>query len=97
MKALARRIQRLQSQLSVQPDLNEYRALCTLYERRRWRFEAAGLPFDEPPPEMRIGPSRQLLPNEIAEARRKGRLAREAREAAVRALSHDGIATDNRT
>ena len=85
MRAIARRIQRLEGRFSPQQDIADYQACCILYERRRRRFEREGRPFDEPPPEPHVGPSLPLTPADILRLRREGRLAREAREAALRA------------
>ena len=53
MKALNARICRLEARLTPQADLESWRVANILYERRRRRAEAGGVPFDSPPPERR--------------------------------------------
>jgi hypothetical protein len=53
MKALNRRIHRLEARLAPQEDLESWRVANLLYERQRRRALAAGEPFDRPPPERR--------------------------------------------
>jgi hypothetical protein len=78
MKAIAKRIQRLEGQMSPRADLAGYQALCIIYERRRRRAEREGVPFDELPPEPHVGPSRPLTPADVIRLRQAKRLAREA-------------------
>ena len=83
MRAIAKRIERLEGRFSPREDLADYQARCMLYERRRRRFAAEGVPFLEPPPEPHVGPILPLTPADILRLRREGRRAREAREAAL--------------
>ena len=56
MRAIARRIQRLETRLSPQEDLASWRIAAVLYERRRQVAEAAGQAFEDMPPKPRGGP-----------------------------------------
>jgi hypothetical protein len=69
VKAINRRIRRLEERLAPREDLESCRLADVLYERRRRRAEATGEPFDDPPPERRIRGPRIS----IAETLRLGR------------------------
>jgi hypothetical protein len=78
MKAVARRIQRLESALTPQVDhaasLRAWEISTTLYRRRRRRAEAEGRPFTDPPPtRIPIGPFRQSMAEVLREARNRRR------------------------
>jgi hypothetical protein len=77
MRAIAKRIQRLEGQLAPQADLAGHQALCILYARRRRRFEQERVPFGDLPPEPRPGPPRPLTPADVIRLRQAKRLARE--------------------
>ena len=49
MKGITRRVFRLETRLTPQINQRSYRIACIPHERRRGRFEFAGLPFTEPP------------------------------------------------
>ena len=75
MKAIARRIGRLESALKPQGDrtayLRSWEIAKTVYERRKRRYEAEGRPFTDPPPApIPSGPFRMLS---IAETLRQAR------------------------
>ena len=70
VKALATRIRRLEARLAPQEDLESWRAANILYERRRRRAEAAGEPFDRPPPERRTTGPRLSIAETLRRARR---------------------------
>ena len=53
MRAITNRICRLEAHLAPHEGLESWRLANVLYERRRRRVEAAGEPFDGPPPERR--------------------------------------------
>jgi hypothetical protein len=57
MKALKRRIRRLEQRLAPQPASKGPSAVDILRERRRRRLEAAGQPFEEPAPAQVAGGS----------------------------------------
>ena len=54
MKAITNRIRRLEVRLAPQPDMEAYRILSTLHERRRRRrrLEREGVPVEELPPPL---------------------------------------------
>jgi hypothetical protein len=56
MKAIARRLQWLETRLSPHEDLTSWRIANVLYGRRRSLAEAAGQPFDDMPPQPGSGP-----------------------------------------
>jgi hypothetical protein len=83
VKALAARIGRLEARLAPQEDLESSRLvnINILYERRRQRAEAAGEPFDDPPPERRTAGPR-LSTAETLRRRRQQACERNERELA---------------
>ena len=70
MKAIERRLRRLEDQ--VKPRVNERGETAddVIRERRRRRLEESGLPYEEPPPEI------------VAGARSRGEIIRLARQRA---------------
>ena len=56
MRAIARRVQRLETRLALQEDPKAWRIANALYERRRRLAEAQGRPFVAPPPQTQNGP-----------------------------------------
>lgn len=51
MRAIARRIRRLEARLALQEDLASWRIANLIYERRRPHAKAEGRPFTDLPPE----------------------------------------------
>ena len=82
MKALKRRIRRLEQRLAPQPASKGPSPVDILRERRRRRLEAAGQPIEEPAPmSIPVGPGR---PRTVVEILRYGRqLAYERNRAAL--------------
>ena len=71
MKALKRRIRRLEQRLAPQPASKGPSAVDILRERRRRRLEAAGQPFEEPAPaQLTSGAGR---PRSVVEILRQAR------------------------
>ena len=91
MKAIARRIQRLESRLAPREDLTAWRIANVLYERRRRLAEAAGQSFEDMPPQAGRGPHLS-----IAETlrRRREQLAKLPSEPSS-AVGRAEIPTDN--
>ena len=75
MKALFRRLQRIETQLAPKPNLASQRAAELLRERRLRRLEAGGEHFQEHPTPVLMGPGRRLSVTETLRLRR--RLAQE--------------------
>ena len=81
MKALLRRLDRIEQSLAPKPTAQDRRMaeLAELIrERRRRRLEAAGLPFQEPPPLPPDYCGRRLSIAETLRARREERLMNSA-------------------
>ena len=77
MKAILRRLDRIEQSLAPKPTAQDRRMaeLADLIrERRRRRLEAAGLPFQEPPPLPPNCYGRRLSIAETLRARREERL-----------------------
>jgi hypothetical protein len=91
MRAIARRVQRLETRISPQRDLTSWRIANVLYERRRRLAEAAGKPFEDLPPQRGTGPYLSIA--ETLRRRREvlAKLPEEPSPPAGRA----GTATDN--
>jgi hypothetical protein len=91
MRAIARRVQRLETRISPQRDLTSWRIANVLYERRRRLAEAAGQPFKDLPPQRGTGPYLSIA--ETLRRRREvlAKLPEEPSPPAGRA----GTATDN--
>ena len=70
MKAIARRVARLEDRLIPQEDPEARRLVELLRERRRRRLEAEGLPFHERPP---LPPTNDGRPWTLADILRSGR------------------------
>ena len=60
MRAITRRVSRLETRLTPQMNQRSYQIACILYERRRRRFEFTGLPFTDQPPVLETSGGRQL-------------------------------------
>ena len=77
MRAITRRIQRLEGRLSPQPDAEVHRIVNAIYQRRRRRLEAEGVPIEDLPlpPVVRPGPYLSIA--ETLRLRRKELLAAE--------------------
>jgi hypothetical protein len=90
MRAIARRVQRLETRISPQRDLTSWRIANVLYERRRRLAEAAGKPFEDLPPQRGTGPYLS-----IAETlrRRREELAKQPKEL-FSAVGGAGTTTD---
>jgi hypothetical protein len=56
MRAIARRLRRLENRLAPEADLRPWRIANVLYERRRRLAEAVGQPFEDVPPQPGRGP-----------------------------------------
>ena len=81
MKAILRRLDRIEQSLAPKPTAQDRRMaeLADLIrERRRRRLEAAGLPFQEPPPLPPNCYGRRLSIAETLRARREERLMQAA-------------------
>ena len=81
MKAILRRLDRIEQSLAPKPTAQDRRMaeLAELIrERRRRRLEAAGLPFQEPPPLPADYCGRRLSIAETLRARREERLMQAA-------------------
>ncbi len=91
MRAIARRLQRLETRLAPQQDPRPWRIANLLYERRRRLAEAEGQPFKDLPP-GRPGDGPHLS---IAETlrRRREQLARPTKEPFA-AAGEAGTGTD---
>ena len=72
MKAVLRRLRRIETQLKLRPNVVAHRAVELLRERRRRRAEASGQPFQEPLPLAATTPGRRLSVAETLRARRLG-------------------------
>jgi hypothetical protein len=71
MKALNRRIHRLEERLAPEADLESWRLANVLYERRRQRVEAAGERFDDPPPARPTAGSRLSIAETLRRRRQQ--------------------------
>jgi hypothetical protein len=72
MKALKRRIRRLEQRLAPQPASRGPSAVDILRERRRRRLEAAGQPIEEPPAQVTSAAGRLRSVVEILRQARNG-------------------------
>ena len=79
MKAVFRRLRRIEMQLVPKTNAASQRAVEVLRERRRRRAEASGQRYEEPPVHAVTSPGRQLSVAETLRARRELR-ARRAEE-----------------
>jgi hypothetical protein len=75
MKAVFRRLRRIEMQLAPKPNLGSQRAAELLRDRRRRRLEASGEPFHELQPPIITASGRRLSVAETLRLRR--RLAQE--------------------
>jgi hypothetical protein len=83
MKAIFRRLRRIEARLAPLPDVASQRAAELIRERRRRRLEAAGQPYDELPwHTVALLPGRRLS---IAETIRLGRQLAQQRSLATAA------------
>jgi hypothetical protein len=71
MKAMIRRLRRIEAHLAPKPNTVSQRAAQLLWERRRRRADANGQPFEEPPPHTRTAPPGGYL--SVAETLRRRR------------------------
>lgn len=74
MKAIARRIRRLETAACRPADRKSHRIAMVLYERRRRRAQAEGRRFTDEPPALTVGPHLS-----IAETLRRRRESRPLR------------------
>jgi hypothetical protein len=77
MKAILRRLDRIEQSLAPKPSVQGRRMAeiaDQIRERRRQRLQAAGLPFQEPPPLPPDYEGQRLSIAEIIRARREQRL-----------------------
>jgi hypothetical protein len=84
MKAIFRRLQRLESRFVVHVDELVSARANILEQRRRARLQVAGLPYEDPPSIPASGPIRYTSIREgILEGRRQARERRERERAAL--------------
>jgi hypothetical protein len=71
MKAMFRRLRRIETQLAPEPNAAAQRAVELLRERRRRRLEAAGQPFEELPSHTVTAPGPRLSIEQTLRLRRQ--------------------------